>query len=151
MIRFLLRRFLTAVGILFVISIVAYGLLNLALDPLADLRESGAAQRRRLSEIRAREHVGAAGWAGAVAGSVGFCGMSAVAPTGWVWAAGAWPVVGPVVAWPTTGEPVVPAAFCAAVPPVGAAPGGVMEPPLEATQRSNSAWVTTLICRGMKA
>lgn len=30
---------------------------------LADLRESGAAQRRRLSEIRAREHVGAAGWA----------------------------------------------------------------------------------------
>ena len=32
---------------------------------------------------------GAAGWAGVVAGSVGFCGMSAVAPTGWVWAAGA--------------------------------------------------------------
>ena len=25
---------------------------------------------------------GAAGWAGVVAGSVGFCGMSAVAPTG---------------------------------------------------------------------
>ena len=29
--------------------------------------------------------------------------------------------MGPVVAWPTTGEPVVPAAFCAAVPPAGAA------------------------------
>lgn len=30
---------------------------------LSDLREASATQRRRLSEIRAREHVGAAGWA----------------------------------------------------------------------------------------
>lgn len=57
MIRFLLRRFLTAVGILFVISIVAYGLLNLALDPLADLRESTALNKadliaRRRSMLR---------------------------------------------------------------------------------------------------
>ncbi|MGD7733460.1 ABC transporter permease [Propionibacteriaceae bacterium G57] len=48
MIRFLLRRIVTALAILLVISVVAYGLLSLALDPLSDLRESTALNKEDL-------------------------------------------------------------------------------------------------------
>ncbi|MGA4669337.1 ABC transporter permease [Propionibacteriaceae bacterium Y1923] len=61
MIRFLLRRLGLAIGILFVISFVAYGLLALALDPLSDLRESTALNKeqliqRRIDMLRLDEH-----------------------------------------------------------------------------------------------
>lgn len=52
MIRFLLRRSAMAIGILFVISFVAYGLLSLALDPLSDLRESTALNKAELIQRR---------------------------------------------------------------------------------------------------
>ena len=50
-----------ALGILFVISFVAYGLLSLALDPLSDLRESTALNKedliqRRISMLQLDEH-----------------------------------------------------------------------------------------------
>lgn len=54
MIRFLLRRFVTAIGILFAISIVTYALLTLALDPLKNLRESTALNKAELIAARTR-------------------------------------------------------------------------------------------------
>lgn len=52
MIRFLLRRLAMAIGILLVISFVAYGLLALALDPMSDLRESTALNKEQLIQRR---------------------------------------------------------------------------------------------------
>ena len=40
MLRFLLRRFFLALGTLLVLSVLVYFMVDLALDPLADLRQS---------------------------------------------------------------------------------------------------------------
>lgn len=45
MARFLARRLALAVGILLVLSFAIYGLLDVALDPLSDLRENPAPNR----------------------------------------------------------------------------------------------------------
>lgn len=54
MARFLARRLALAIGILLVLSFVMYGLLDIALDPLADLRENPAPNREDLIANRVR-------------------------------------------------------------------------------------------------
>ncbi len=52
MIRFLIRRIVTLLGILLALSFIMYGALNLALDPLADLRQSNALNKQQLINSR---------------------------------------------------------------------------------------------------
>ena len=52
MIRFLIRRILTLVGILLALSFFMYGALTLALDPLSDLRQSTALNKQQLINSR---------------------------------------------------------------------------------------------------
>lgn len=54
MARFIARRLALAVGTLFILSFLIYGLLELALDPLVDLRENPAPNRDQLIENRVR-------------------------------------------------------------------------------------------------
>ncbi|MDO5630001.1 MAG: ABC transporter permease, partial [Mobilicoccus sp.] len=54
MARFIARRLALAVGILFVLSFVMYGLLDFALDPLSDLRENPAPNRQQMIDNRVR-------------------------------------------------------------------------------------------------
>ncbi len=54
MARFLARRLALAVGILLVLSFLMYGLLEIALDPLADLRENPAPNRQEMIDNRVR-------------------------------------------------------------------------------------------------
>ncbi len=54
MARFLARRLALAIGILLVLSFLMYGLLDLALDPLADVRENPAPNREELIANRVR-------------------------------------------------------------------------------------------------
>ncbi|WP_040161855.1 ABC transporter permease [Nigerium massiliense] len=55
MIRFLARRLGLALAILFLLSFLMYGLLNIAMDPLDDLRQSPALNREFLIETRIRQ------------------------------------------------------------------------------------------------
>lgn len=55
MLRFLLRRFLTMLGILLVISFVLYGLLSLAMDPLDNLRQSTSPNKEQMIAARIRQ------------------------------------------------------------------------------------------------
>ncbi len=52
MIRFLARRLLIALGILLLLSVMMYAMLNLALDPLDDLRQSTALNKQDLIDAR---------------------------------------------------------------------------------------------------
>lgn len=54
MIRFLTRRFLTAIGILLALSVMMYAALNLALDPLQNLRDSPALNKQQMIDARIR-------------------------------------------------------------------------------------------------
>jgi peptide/nickel transport system permease protein len=54
MARFLARRLALAVGILLVLSFAIYGLLDVALDPLSDLRENPAPNREEMIANRVR-------------------------------------------------------------------------------------------------
>ncbi|MGJ6980175.1 ABC transporter permease [Aestuariimicrobium soli] len=54
MIRFLARRLLTALGLLLVLSVMMYGLLSIAMDPLDDLRISTALNKQDLINGRIR-------------------------------------------------------------------------------------------------
>ncbi|WP_232548525.1 ABC transporter permease [Propioniciclava soli] len=54
MARFIARRLALAVGTLFVLSFLMYGLLEFALDPLVDLRENPAPNRQELIDNRIR-------------------------------------------------------------------------------------------------
>ncbi|MFT3877173.1 MAG: ABC transporter permease [Propioniciclava sp.] len=54
MVRFIARRLGLAVGTLLVLSFLMYGLLELALDPLADLRENPAPNREEMIANRVR-------------------------------------------------------------------------------------------------
>lgn len=54
MARFIARRLALAIGILFILSFLMYGLLELALDPLQDLRENPAPNRDELVANRER-------------------------------------------------------------------------------------------------
>lgn len=54
MARFLARRLTLAIGILLVLSFLMYGLLDIALDPLADVRENPAPNREELIANRVR-------------------------------------------------------------------------------------------------
>lgn len=54
MARFIARRLALAVGTLFILSFLMYGLLEFALDPLADLRENPAPNREELIANRVR-------------------------------------------------------------------------------------------------
>lgn len=54
MIRYLARRVGIAVGILFVLSVMMYGMLDLALDPLDDLRQSTQKNKAELIAQRVR-------------------------------------------------------------------------------------------------
>ena len=54
MIRYLIRRVGIAIGILFVLSVMMYGMLDLALDPLDDLRQSTQKNKAELIAARVR-------------------------------------------------------------------------------------------------
>lgn len=55
MIRFIARRLAIALGLLVVLSVIVYFLLDLALDPLEDLRTSTALNKQQLIENRTRQ------------------------------------------------------------------------------------------------
>ena len=55
MIRFLARRFGLALGTLLALSFLMYGVLNIAMDPLDDLRSSPSLNREALMEARIRQ------------------------------------------------------------------------------------------------
>ena len=52
MLRFIARRLAIALGLLLVLSVVIYALLDIAMDPLEDLRTSPALNRDELIAIR---------------------------------------------------------------------------------------------------
>lgn len=52
MIRFLTRRILTVLGILLALSVMMYGALNMALDPLANLRTSPSPNKQQMINAR---------------------------------------------------------------------------------------------------
>lgn len=54
MIRYLIRRVGIAIGILFVLSVMMYGMLDLALDPLDDLRQSTLKNKEELIAARVK-------------------------------------------------------------------------------------------------
>lgn len=55
MFRFIVRRLITALGLLLILSILIYWLLSVALDPLDDLRTNPALDRDRLIEMRVEQ------------------------------------------------------------------------------------------------
>lgn len=55
MLSFILRRLAVALGLLVALSVIVYFLLDLALDPLDDLRTSPALNRDQLIELRVRQ------------------------------------------------------------------------------------------------